>query len=71
MAKVKNDAPGMKGQRGRNEEGPLRQKRSDTSGETLNETYGTNFPNNTTLGKLREKYGVTSIEDIIAKSKGK
>lgn len=30
MAKVKNDAPGMKGDRSRNDDGQLRQKRSDT-----------------------------------------
>jgi hypothetical protein len=69
--KKNNDAPGMKGQRPRNEDGPLRQKRGDTLGKTLNEIYGTNFPPDITLDELRKKYKVISIQDIIKKSQGK
>jgi len=37
--KVKNDAPGMKGQRGRNKSGQLRKKRGDTHIKTIEKQY--------------------------------
>ncbi len=47
----------------RNQDGRLRQKRSDTKLETLRNTYGTDFaaglPGNETLGMLREATGMS------------
>lgn len=37
--RVRHDAPGMKGQRGRTEGGALRQKRGDTRAHTIEELY--------------------------------
>jgi hypothetical protein len=67
---VKNDAPGMHGQRGRNEDGSLRQKRADTHVGTIEDQYGVNFNvrRDMKLETLREKFGVTSIEDLIKKN---
>jgi hypothetical protein len=36
---VRNDAPGMRGERSRNEDGALRQKRGDTHASTVEEMY--------------------------------
>src|SRR5688500_283446 len=36
---VRHDAPGMKGQRSRNQDGELRQKRGDTHARTIEEQY--------------------------------
>lgn len=53
-------APGLNG-RHRNQDGRLRQKRSDTLVETLRQTYGENFasgfPGGWTLGLVREVTG--------------
>jgi len=64
---VRHDAPGMKGPRGRNESGELRQKRSDTLVSTLKEQYHVNFGvrGDMKLETLRERLGATSIEDLI------
>ena len=39
MSKIKNDAPGMKGERGRNNDGQLREKRGDTHIGTIEKQY--------------------------------
>tara|TARA_R110001599_G_C11840308_1_gene619350 strand:- start:266 stop:475 length:210 start_codon:yes stop_codon:yes gene_type:complete len=39
----KNDAPGMKGERGRNQDGQLREKRGDTNVGTIEKQYGKDF----------------------------
>jgi hypothetical protein len=39
MAKKNNDAPGMRGDRSRNDNGELRQKRSDTHIGTIEQKY--------------------------------
>lgn len=39
MPKVKNDAPGMRGERSRNDNGELRKKRSDTHIGTIEQNY--------------------------------
>lgn len=40
MNKIKNDAPGMRGQRSRNQNGELRAKRGDTHIGTIEQKYG-------------------------------
>lgn len=64
---VRHDAPGMKGPRGRNEGGELRQKRGDTLISTLEEQYHVDFGvrGDMKLETLRQKLGATSIEDLI------
>lgn len=64
---VRHDAPGMKGPRGRNEGGELRQKRGDTLVSTIEEQYHVDFGvrGDMKLETLRQKLGATSIEDLI------
>lgn len=68
--KVKHDAPGMKGERGRNpSSGRLRQKRGDTRARSLEKEYGVDLkvPGNTRLDTMRKKTGVTDVADVIKK----
>lgn len=67
---VKNDAPRMQGQRGRNEDGSLRQKRGDTLVSTIEQQYHVDFNvrGDMKLSTLREKLGETSIEGLIDKN---
>ena len=62
MTRIKNDAPGMKGPRGRNQDGPLRQKRSDTFISTIEKTY------NIDLGVRGDKHLGTHLKDTNSKS---
>jgi hypothetical protein len=73
MAKVKNDAPGMKGQRGRNEDGPLREKRGDTHMGTIEKTYGRDFGvrSDMQLDNFLEKNNLNSLNDLIKSDIGK
>lgn len=66
------DAPGMKGIRSRNENGQLRQKRSDTHVGTIEKQYGVDFNvrSDMELGTLLKKEGANSLSDII-KNNGK
>ena len=68
---VKNDAPGMQGQRGRNDVGSLRQKRGDTLVGTIEQLYHVDFDvrSDMKLSTLREKLGETSIKGLIEKNK--
>lgn len=61
------DAPGMKGNRSRNETGELRRKRSDTHVGTIEEQYGMDFDvrSDMHLGTLLEKEGVDSLNDLL------
>ena len=43
MSKIKNDAPGMKGERGRNNDGQLREKRGDTHIGTIEKQYNVDW----------------------------
>ena len=67
---VKNDAPGMHGQRSRNEDGALRQKRGDTLVGTLEQQYHVDFGvrSDMKLLTLRDQLGATSIEKLIEKN---
>lgn len=61
------DAPGMKGIRSRNENGRLRQKRSDTHVGTIEKEYGVDFSvrSDMELGTLLKKEGADSLSDLI------
>ena len=64
---VKHDAPGMKGQRSRNEDGQLRQKRSDTHAKTIEQQYGVDLGvrDDKHLGNILEDEGVASLNDLL------
>ena len=64
---VRHDAPGMKGPRGRNDDGQLRQKRGDTHVGTIEDEYHVDFSvrRDMKLDTLRERLGTTSIADLI------
>jgi len=64
---VTHDAPRMRGERGRNPSGPLRQKRGDTLVGTIEEQYHVNLNRRSDmkLETLRKELGVTGIDEII------
>ena len=61
------DAPGMKGYRTRNQNGPLRDKRNDTHIGTIEKKYGINFHvrSDMHLGTYLEEYNKKSLNDLI------
>ena len=65
------DAPGMRGNRSRDEDGELRQKRSDTQLGSIEKEYDVNFGRRSDmkLGTLREELGVTDLKDILKRSR--
>jgi hypothetical protein len=67
MAKVKNDAPGMRGERSRNDNGELRQKRSDTHIGTIEKNYNLDLGvrSDMHLGTYLEKNNIPSLNDLI------
>lgn len=71
MAKIKNDAPGMKGDRSRNNSGELRQKRSDTHVGTIESKYAIDLKvrSDMHLGTLLKKKDVPSLNDLINNQK--
>jgi len=71
MAKVNNDAPGMKGDRSRNNDGELRQKRSDTHIGTIEKNYNIdlNVRSDMHLGTYLEKNDITSLNDLVNNNK--
>lgn len=73
MPKVKNDAPGMNGQRSRNNNGELRQKRSDTLVGTIEKQYGVDLDarSDMKLGTLLERENAASLNDLLHGVKGK
>lgn len=73
MAKVKNDAPGMNGERSRNENGELRKKRSDTYVGTIEKQYGVDLGarSDMKLGTLLERENAASLNDLLHGGKGK
>ncbi len=62
-----NDAPGMRGDRSRNDSGPLRKKRGDTHVGTVEEQYGRDFDvrSDMHLSTLLEQRGVDSLNDLL------
>ena len=67
------DAPGMRGNRSRNENGRLRDTRDDKHVGTLEKQYGRDFGVRADMhvGTLLEKKGVASVNDLINSDIGK
>ena len=68
---VKDDAPGMRGPRSRNDDGQLRRKRGDTHVGTIEEQYHVDFGvrSDMHLDTLREKLGEDSVSGLVDKAK--
>ncbi|WP_225037106.1 hypothetical protein [Winogradskyella sp. SM1960] len=64
---IKNDAPGMKGQRGRNQDGQLRQKRGDTHVGTIEKNYNIDLGvrSDMHVSTYLKKNNITSLNDLI------
>lgn len=73
MRKIKNDAPGMRGQRSRNNDGQLRDKRNDTHMGTIENQYGRNFNvrSDMQLGTFLRQNNIASLNDLIHSDHGK
>ena len=67
------DAPGMRGNRSRNESGPLREKRGDTHVATIEKKYDRDFRvrGDMQLDTLLEQTGQASLKDLIKSDIGK
>lgn len=65
------DAPGMKGDRSRNQDGPLRKKRSDTHIGTIEKLYDIKLDvrSDMHLGKYLEQHQIKSLNDLITGKK--
>ncbi len=61
------DAPGMRGNRSRNQDGQLRDKRDDTHMGTIEKQYEKDFGvrSDMHLGTYLEKNNVASLNDLI------
>jgi hypothetical protein len=70
---VKKDAPGMKGNRSRNLNGELRDKRDDTKIGNIEKQYNRDFGvrSNKLLGNYIKEVGITSLNDLIKTNLGK
>ena len=70
---TKNDAPGMRGERSRNQDGQLRDKRNDTHMGTIEEQYNRNFNvrSDMELGNFLQQNGMSSLNDLIQSDLGK
>lgn len=69
----KNDAPGMKGNRSRNNNGELRDKRNDTHMGTIEKKYNRDFGvrSDKELGNFLKENNITSLNDLIHSNLGK
>lgn len=58
--------------RNRNEDGRIERKRGDTKIKNLKDDYPElgRFPDETTLGELRDRYGVDSLDALRRKLRG-
>ncbi len=65
--RVMHDDPGMTGQRSRNQDGQLRQKRSDTHVGTIEDERGVDlgYRRDAHLGTVLEKEGVDSLDQLL------
>jgi len=79
-AKIKNerfgmakDAPGMRGIRSRDENGPLRKKREDTHMGKVEHEYGRDFGvrSDMHLGEYLEQQGLGSLHQLVHSNLGK
>lgn len=61
------DAPGMRGERSRNEDGRLRDKRDDTHMGTIEKHYDRDFDvrSDMHLGTFLAQQGVASLNDLV------
>lgn len=68
---MSNDAPGMRGNRSRNESGELRRKRGDTHIGTIEKHYNTDFGvrSDMHLSTLLDRLGANSLNDAVNKRK--
>jgi len=66
---MSSDAPGMRGDRSRDEDGQLRKKRSDTHVGTIEEQYGVDLGRRSDmhLGSLLREEGVDSLDELLHK----
>jgi hypothetical protein len=65
------DAPGMKGDRSRDENGELRKKRSDTHVGSVEKEYGVDLGHRSDmhLGTLLKQEGVKSLDALLHKKR--
>ena len=70
---TKNDAPGMRGNRSRDEHGPLRGKRSDTHIGTIEKEYNRDFGvrSDMNLGTFLDENNISSLKQLIKSDLGK
>lgn len=70
---MSQDAPGMRGERSRNQNGLLRDKRDDTHMGTIEQQYGRNFGvrSDMELGNYLKREGLESLNDLIHSKKGR
>lgn len=64
---IKNDAPGMKGERSRNQNGKLREKRGDTHIGTIEKKYNIDLGvrSDMHLDTYLDKNNIESLNDLI------
>lgn len=63
---AKNDAPGMRGQRARTDDGTLREKRGDTHMGTIENEYGLDLGVRSDMRwDTYKKTGTASINDLV------
>lgn len=69
----KNDAPGMKGDRSRNSDGRLRDKRNDTHIGTIEKNYNRDFGvrSDKELGNFLKENRISSLSDLLRSDLGK
>lgn len=69
---VRHDAPRMKGERARTDEGTLRRKRSDTHAGTIEELYHVDLGvrSDKKLGSVLKDEGVSSLSELLEKKRG-
>lgn len=67
MSKIKNNAPGMKGERSRNNDGQLREKRGDTHIGTIEKQYDIDLHvrSDMHLDTFLEQNNINSLNDLI------
>lgn len=67
------DAEGMRGQRSRNRDGQLRDKRDDTHMGTIEKQYNRDFGvrSDMELGTFLDQTGIASLNDLIQSDLGK
>ena len=73
MKQNKNDAAGMKGNRSRNNDGLLRNKRDDTHMSTIEKQYNRDFGvrGDKELGNFLKEKNIASLNDLIHSNLGK